>query len=140
MIGQLAVAAVLAIAAVAVAALLRRRHRAAAPTQAVASVPSQLARTDFAGPEADWLVVVFSSATCASCAPMVDEARALASESVAVDAVEAKERADLHRRYHIDAVPVTVVADRDGVVRASFLGPASARDLSAALTGLRTSD
>jgi hypothetical protein len=134
---QLALAALLAIAAVVVAALLRRRHRTDAPTQPAFTVPTQLARTDFARPEADWLVVVFSSATCTSCGPMVDKARALASDAVAVDDVEATARRDLHERYHIDAVPVTVLADRDGVVRASFLGPASATDLWAAVAAAR---
>jgi hypothetical protein len=70
---------------------------------------------------------------------MVDKALALASDAVAVDAIEAKERPDLHRRYHIDAVPVTVVADRAGVVRASFIGPATATDLWAAVAAARDS-
>jgi hypothetical protein len=134
---QLALAAVLAIAAVATAAVLRQRRRADGPTQPALAAPTQLARADFARPEADWLVVVFSSATCDSCGPMVDKARALASDAVAVDAVEAKERPEIHRRYRVDAVPVTVVADHAGVVRASFVGPASATDLWAAVAAAR---
>jgi hypothetical protein len=43
----------------------------------------------------------------------------------------------LHRKYHIDAVPMAVVADRDGVVRASFIGPMSATDLWAAVAEAR---
>ena len=124
MIVQLALAVVLAIAAVAIAALLRRRHRADPPTQPVFTAPTQLVRADFARPDADWLVVVFSSATCTSCGLMVDKALALASDAVAVDAIEAKERPDLHRRYHIDAVPVTVVADRAGPMNDARTTPA----------------
>ncbi len=43
----------------------------------------------------------------------------------------------LHRKYHIDAVPIVVVADRLGVVRASFVGPMSATDLWAAVAEAR---
>jgi hypothetical protein len=137
MIGQLAVALVLAVVAVVVAMLLRRRGRADAPTQSTLALPSQLDRADFDRPDAEWLVVVFSSATCASCASMVDKAQVLASASVAVQDVEAKVRADLHGRYHIDAVPITLMADRAGVVRAAFVGPATATDLWAAAAEVR---
>ena len=43
----------------------------------------------------------------------------------------------LHERYGIDAVPMVVVADADGVVRASFIGPMSATDLWAAVAEVR---
>jgi hypothetical protein len=135
---QLLVALVLALAAVAVAMLLRRRRRPDGPTQGPSwTAPGQLDRADFERPEAPWLVAVFSSATCTSCADMVDKARALASEAVAVDEVEARTRPELHRRYGIEAVPITVIADRAGVVQASFIGPATATDLWAAAARAR---
>lgn len=138
MITQLLVAAVLAVAAVAVAMVVRRRQRPDAPMQGPSwTAPGQLDRADFERPDAEWLVVVFSSATCTSCASMVDKARVLASNAVAVAEVEAVSRADLHRRYGIEAVPITVVADRAGVVQASFIGPATATDLWAALARAR---
>ena len=56
---------------------------------------------------------------------------------MAVGEVEAGARPDLHRRYRIEAVPITVVADRAGVVRASFIGPATATDLWAAVADAR---
>jgi hypothetical protein len=138
MIVQLLVALVLAGAAVAVAAGLRRRHRADGPTQGPAwAAPAQLDRRDFERPDVEWLVVVFSSATCESCAAMIDKARVLASDQVVVTEVEAAARPELHRRYRIEAVPITVLADRAGVVRASFIGPASATDLWAAVADAR---
>ena len=88
-------------------------------------------------PDAPWLVAVFTSATCDSCAKAVERAKVLASDSVAVDEAEVKARPDLHRRYHIDAVPTIVVADAEGVVRTSFTGPPSATDLWAAVAGVR---
>jgi hypothetical protein len=46
----------------------------------------------------------------------------------------------LHDRYGIDAVPTVVVADHEGVVRASFLGQPTAAELWSALAGLREED
>ncbi|MBW3612047.1 MAG: glutaredoxin [Actinobacteria bacterium] len=135
---RLIVAAVVVALAVMVAVVLDRR-RPDAPTQARWAVPSQLDRADFARPEAPWLVALFTSATCDSCAQVVAKAGPLESPDVAVQEVEFAARADLHRRYGIDAVPCIVVADAEGVVRASHIGPATATDLWATLAEVRES-
>jgi hypothetical protein len=134
---RLLIAAGLAIVAVAVAAVLRRRQAVDAPSQPAWSAPAQLDRADFEHPDSPWLVVVFSSATCETCAAMVARAGALASPILAVQEAEAGARAELHKRYGIEAVPITVLADAEGVVRASFVGPASATDLWAAVAATR---
>jgi hypothetical protein len=134
---RLVVAAVLVLAAVVVARLIQRRRTSAPPTQPEWRAPVQLDRSDFAQPDRPWLVVVFSSATCHSCADVVAKAKALASPSVAVEEVEASRDLERHRRYHVDAVPIMVLADRGGVVRASFIGPVSATDLWAAVAEAR---
>jgi hypothetical protein len=54
-----------------------------------------------------------------------------------VSDVEWQTGKDLHARYAIDAVPVLVIADRDGVVRRSFAGPVTATDLWAAVAAVR---
>ncbi len=131
-------AAVVALAAVVAVVLERRRPEA--PTQSEWAVPAQLDRADFTRPDAPWLVAVFTSATCDSCAQAIQRSKVLASDAVAVEEVEVKEKPDLHRRYHIDAVPIIVVADREGVVRTSFTGPPSATDLWAAVAGVRDQD
>lgn len=131
------VLAAVAVAVAAVVAVVLERRRPEAPTQATWAVPAQLDRADFDRPDAPWLVAVFTSATCDSCAQAVARAQVLASEAVAVEEVEVKARADLHRRYHIEAVPIIVVADGEGVVRTSFTGPPSATDLWAAVAGVR---
>jgi len=131
----LIVAAVVGFAA-GVAVVVRRR-RPEPPTQGKWPVPTQLDRADFDRRDAPWLVVVFSSTTCLSCADAVEKAEVLASADVVVQDVEVTASPDLHRRYGIDAVPVTVVADGDGVVRASFVGAPSATDLWAAVADLR---
>ena len=135
--GQIAVFVVLVVAAAAVAYALRRRRRPAPPTQPRATVPAQLDRRDFDRPHTPWLVAVFSSSTCLSCAGTWEKARLLESEAVAVQDVEAVARADLHDRYAITGVPLVVIADADGVVRAAFVGPPTATDLWATLAQLR---
>jgi hypothetical protein len=133
---RLALVAVLVVVAVAVALLVQRR-RPEAPTQGRWEAPAQLDRADFARPDTPWLVAVFSSATCDSCARTVAQAKVLEAVDVAVEDVEVSARADLHRRYAIEAVPIVVVADREGVVHRSFVGPPTATDLWAAVAELR---
>jgi hypothetical protein len=119
---------------------LEHRRVAAAPTQPRAVVPQQLDRRDFAGPDAPWLVVLFTSKTCDSCAGLLDKARPLASDQVSVTEVEYTAQPELHRRYHIDAAPITVLADADGVTRASFVGAFAATALWNVLAELRQAD
>lgn len=123
-------------AAVAAAAVLRPR-RPLPPTQPAYSVPAQLDRADFAGPHKPWLIALFTSATCSSCHDLVPKAQALASDQVEVQEVEYGARRDLHDRYQIDVVPLLLVADPEGVVRASFIGAMSATDLWAAVAEAR---
>ena len=108
----------------------RRVHTSAAPG---VRVPDRVARTDFAGPDARALVVVFTSASCASCAAMLSAAAEVRSDEVAVDEAEVAVRPDVHSRYEIDAVPIALVVDRAGIVRASFAGSVTADELREAL-------
>jgi hypothetical protein len=129
-------AAALVVVALVLAAVLQRR-RPAPPTQAKWTVPAQLDRADFDGPDAPWLVAVFTSATCASCERMLEKASVLASPEVQVQNVSFQDRKDLHERYAVEVVPLLVVADAEGVVRASFVGVPSATDLWAAVAEAR---
>ena len=133
---RLTVAAALVSVAAALALLLRRR-RPAPPTQPRWAVPTQLDRGDFAGRDQAWLVVVFTSAACASCQRATAKASVLASPEVAYQEVSYQDRRDLHERYGIDAAPTIVMADAEGVVRKSFVGVPSATDLWAALADAR---
>ncbi len=134
---RLVVALVLAAVAVGVAALLQRR-RVNPPTQPRSwEAPAQLDRADFDRPDAPWLVCVFSAATCTTCSDVVAKAEVLASSDVAVQDVEVQRDPDLHDRYGIEAVPIVAIADSDGVVRESFVGPVSSTHLWAALAELR---
>jgi hypothetical protein len=121
----------------AVAGALARRRRPAPPTQATFKAPLQIDRADFDRPDSPWLLAVFTSATCDSCAGARDKAAVLASAEIVVQEVEVSARKDLHDRYHIDSVPTMLLADTHGVVQASFIGPPSATDLWAAVAEAR---
>ena len=121
----------------ALAAFVGRRRRPQAPTQPRMQLPTQIDRADFDEPDKPWLVAVFSSATCHTCADVVGKARALSSRDVVVHDVEYSVARDIHKRYDVDAVPAVLIADRDGVVRATFMGPVTATDLWAAVAECR---
>ncbi len=132
------IVALVIVALVAVVALVARRRRVPdAPTQRKYRAPQQLDRHDFARPDAPWLVVVFTSATCDVCRSVTDKAVVLESNDVAVAEVEYTANRAVHERYGIDAVPTLVIVDADGVVMSSFVGPMSATDLWASVAEVR---
>jgi len=134
----LAITLLVGVVAVFAALIIQRRTHVHAPTQPESyEVPAMLDRADFERPDAPWLVVVFSSATCLSCQDAWEKVQLLESGEVAVQDVEVSTGKELHERYGIDAVPMIVVADDEGVTRASFVGVPTAADLWAALAELR---
>ncbi len=133
--GRLVLAVVLVAAVAIIAEVVRRRRGADPPTQARRELPSQLDRADFNGD--GWLVAVFTSATCSTCADVVRKADVLRSDEVTVMTASFQEHRRLHERYVIDAVPCLVIADAAGVVHAGFLGPVTATDLWAAMANAR---
>lgn len=117
------------------AAVLGRRT--AAPASNTHHVPSVLDRRDFDRPDAPWLVAVFTSSTCNTCAGVWERAELLASDAVACQRIDFQDDKSLHERYRIDGVPTLVVADADGAVKRAFLGPVTATDLWAAVADER---
>lgn len=112
-------------------------RRTAAPSSNTHHVPSVLDRRDFIQPDAPWLVAVFTSSTCDTCAGVWERAELLASDVVACQRIDFQDDTSLHERYRIDGVPTLVVADADGAVRRAFLGPVTATDLWAAVADER---
>jgi len=137
---RIAIAVVLFLVLAGIAWWLERRRRAQPPPRDVTATPVQLDRNDFARPDADWLVVLFTSTTCDSCRGLYDKARPLEGDDVAVTEVEYTANKPLHERYQVHAAPMTLVAGRDGVVRSSFLGAFTATDLWNAVAELRAYD
>lgn len=137
MTARLVLAAGLVALAGVVAWILERRRRTAAPLQGRELVPQQLDRSEFPRPDAPWLVVLWSSRACDSCRGLAEKLAPLESGDVAVVEVEYQTDPELHRRYAIEAAPITVVADAEGVTRASFVGTFEAAEVWAALAELR---
>jgi hypothetical protein len=134
---RLLVAVGIVLVAAAIAEFVRRRRQADPPTQPLRQLPSQLDRREFAEPATPWLVAVFSSDSCSTCADVIAKAEVLRSPQIAVDVVSFQQRRDVHARYGIDAVPCLVIADAEGAVRAGFVGPVGAADLWAAVAEAR---
>lgn len=128
-------AALIAVAAVVAAVLSRRQPDP--PTQDKVAVPRQLDRADFVRPDVPWLVAVFTSETCDSCARATAKAKLLESPQVAYDELSWQSRRDVHDRYGITDVPLIVMADAEGVVQRSFVGTPSFAHLAAALAEAR---
>ncbi len=132
---------VLTVVAVAIALVLQRR-RPNPPSVPSYRAPEQLDRDDFANREASTLVVMFGSTTCDTCPKVwaaIDEVSArvddASREAVGFQRIDVQDDAELHRRYRIDGVPTTLIADADGVVRQAFFGPITAQDLAVAIVG-----
>lgn len=113
------------------------RRKSDPPSQARGAIPHQLNLQDFAVAQESWLVAVFTSSSCEACRDVATKARVLESDQVAVNIIDFVEMRDLHRRYQIDSVPTTVIADSQGVVRFATIGPVTATDLWAALARCR---
>ena len=136
MITRALIAAVIALVAIGVAALIRR-HRPEGPPVDSFPTPCQIRRADFTRPDAPWLVALFSSTTCGSCPDLAAKIAPLDSPQVAVAELTYQDDREIHDRYGISAVPMVVVADAEGVVKAAFVGPTSATDIWAAVAELR---
>lgn len=133
---RLIILVVLALAAVGLALLLQRR-RPDPPSAPSYRAPVQLDRDDFERPDLPFLLVVFASITCNTCPEVWAVVEPLAAADLAVQRVDVEGGGDLHRRYRIDGVPTTVVADAEGVVTATFFGPLVEEDLYEAVDQLR---
>jgi hypothetical protein len=130
------IAAALVVVASIVAFVLNRR-RPAPPTQSKIPIPAQLDRADFPSPSSPWLLVVWTSATCESCAKATAKAQLLASDQVAYAELPWQEHKELHERYGIEDVPLVLLADAEGVVQVSFVGTPNFTDLAGAVAEAR---
>lgn len=133
-VDRLILAAAIAVVAVAVAVVLERRRGPAPMTVRRGAVPS---RVDLAAVDAPArpAVVLFTEATCATCAAAREIATAAAGAWSVIE-VEYGERTDVHRAHGIDTVPTTVVVDGDGVVVAGWTGRLDAGLVAAAVAAV----
>jgi hypothetical protein len=68
--------------------------------------------------------------TCLVCDEVWKQVDAIDQGGVAIQKLEVNEAQALHDRYRIDGVPTTVLADSNGVVRASWVGPIRSGELA----------
>lgn len=133
---RLVILVALVVAAVGLALLLQRR-RPDPPSAPSYRAPVQLDRDDFDRPGVRSLIVVFASITCNTCPEVWALVEPLAADDLVVQRVDVERNADLHKRYRIDGVPTTVLADASGVVTATFFGPVLDEELDEAVAALR---
>lgn len=113
----------MALCALGIAVLLERHSASTAGPVPTGTVPTRIRRRDLGvGPDG-WLLVLFSSSDCSSCARVRDRISTLAGPDVAIREVDHRSEPELHRRYGIDTVPLTVLVDRSGEVGLAVLGP-----------------
>lgn len=138
---RLVVLVVLTALGVVVAAVMQRR-RPDPPSVPGYRAPAQLDRQDFDHPEKPILVVLFSSLVCDGCPRAWETIESVLSSieqpelaaRLVIQRVDIQTNPELHRRYRIDGVPTTVVADTQGVAVQSFFGPMTQGQLMEALT------
>jgi hypothetical protein len=134
-------AAVTAVVVAVVAALAwwwqRRDRRRPVPVPGRDGLPRQVHRRDLDDGTRPWLVALFSSRSCASCRAVEEAIAGLSDPEVAIRQVVYEDEPDLHARYRVPGVPLLLVADADGVVRAGWLGPLGRAELDALLCEAR---
>lgn len=135
MIFTLLVMAVVALAAAALA-FWQQQQRRGAPTAARGEPPTSLDRSDFRAPHAPWLIAVFTSATCSSCAAVLTELSSHENGEIVVVDVEIGVDPELHKKYAIDSVPTAVIADVTGDAKLAFVGPLGPEHRAALATTL----
>lgn len=131
------IAVAVGLLAVAVAAVIRARTASDAPTRPGWAVPDNVDRRDLDHPEKPWMVAVFSSSTCTACRATWEKARVLESDEVAVQDIDSVRDVRLHERYGVDAVPLLLLLDARGDVRAHHLGEPSTSELWSTMAALR---
>lgn len=117
------------LAVVGALAYVYQNRRATAQVATANPLPSHVDRSAFIAPNAPWLLVVFSSASCLACADVWKHAQGFEQANVAVQEVEVLADPELHGAYNIDSVPSTLVVDAQGIVKADFVGPLSPADI-----------
>ena len=99
-------------------------------------LPYQLDRSDFTGSNVEWIFVLFTSDTCDACDLVLSEVSKISLPNVVVQNINYATNKSLHVRYEIDAVPILLLADQQGIVQWSFAGVPPSIAISEALVNL----
>lgn len=131
---RIGILVVLTVLALVVAVLLQRR-RPEPPSSPSYRAIAEIDRSEFAHREAPVLVAMFGSETCHTCPRVWEVIESIDRPGVAIERIDVQSDPSRHRRYRIDGVPTTVIADADGIVRRTFFGPVDRPTLIAVLDG-----
>jgi thioredoxin-related protein len=129
---RLVIAAIGVVVAVAIALLAERRRQRRVGAPAFAA-PERIDRDDFRRPDAPWLLAVFTSQTCDTCAAVATMINELETDELATQELKVGREREVHERYGVRAVPLLVLADRSGEVRFHVFGPVRRDEVDAAL-------
>ena len=126
---------VIALSAFGISTLANRRvpDRPSVPKSIL---PYQLDRSDFNDSDVEWIFVLFTSDTCDACVSVLNKVSKISLPNVVVQNIDYATQKSLHIRYEIDAVPILLLADRNGIVQWSFAGIPPAIAISEALVNL----
>ena len=115
---------------------LANRRMPDSPSVPKSILPYQLDRSDFNNPSIDWIFVLFTSDTCDACDLVLSEVSKISLPNVVVQNINYATNKSLHVRYEIDAVPILLLADQQGIVQWSFAGVPPSIAISEALVNL----
>ena len=115
---------------------LANRRMPDSPSVPKSILPYQLDRSDFNNPSIDWIFALFTSDTCDACALVLSEVSKISLPNVVVQNINYSMNKSLHVRYEIDAVPILLLADQQGIVQWSFAGVPPSIAISEALVNL----
>ena len=129
---RLAIALAVAALALLIAWMLQRRRRPPVAGPRL-TVPERVDRADFRGARAPWLLAVFTNHDCETCGAVWDRVQGLGGGTIDTREVRYEIDPDLYERYGVDACPLVILVDTDGVVRASHHGPVTLAELERSL-------
>ena len=115
---------------------LANRRMPDSPSVPKSIIPYQLDRSDFNDPSIEWIFVLFTSDTCDACDLVMNEVSKISLPNVVVQNINYAANKSLHVRYEIDAVPILLIADQQGIVQWSFAGVPPSIAISEALVNL----
>ena len=115
---------------------LANRRMPDSPSVPKSILPYQLDRSDFNDPSIEWIFVLFTSDKCDACDLVLSEVSKISLPNVVVQNINYATNKSLHVRYEIDAVPILLLADQQGIVQWSFAGVPPSIEISEALVNL----
>ena len=85
-------------------------------------------------PQTPWAILVFTSKACRTCPGVLHLARRLETQETEVIEYSVEQHLDIHRKYKINSVPLTLVVNESGEVKEWCFGPIDINKIKAAIS------